>query len=185
MGAHKSSQWPLITFSYIHSLRLVNLQQNDKSYAIFYCQKPKIDSGDQDFTSRNHLFWSRLSPLKGFGPPIIKGTGLYKLILVWRGFIMTVHIVVWVITLMIRFCCSIYHEILLFFKEIRAFWGIIRAHKSPQWPLITFSCIHSLRWYNLQQNDMSYHMPYFIVRNQKLISVIENFTLRDHLFGPD
>ena len=39
--------------------------------------------------------------LKGFGPPIIKGTGLYKLILVWRGFIMTVHIVVWVITLMI------------------------------------------------------------------------------------
>ena len=54
--------------------------------------------------------------LKGFGPPIIKGTGLYKLILVWRGFIMTVHIVVWVITLMISLCCSIYHEILLFLK---------------------------------------------------------------------
>ena len=59
--------------------------------------------------------------MEGFGPPIIKVTGLYKLILVWRGFIMTVHIVVWVITLMIRFCSSIYHEILLFFKEIRAF----------------------------------------------------------------
>ena len=54
--------------------------------------------------------------LKGFGPPIIKGTGLYKLIIVWRGFIMTVHIVVWVITLMISLCCSIYHEILLFLK---------------------------------------------------------------------
>ena len=54
--------------------------------------------------------------LKGFGPPIIKGTGLYKLILVWRGFIMTVHIVVWVITLMISLCCSIYHEILLFLR---------------------------------------------------------------------
>ena len=84
---------------------------------IFYCQQPEIDSGDQDFTSRNHLFWSRLSPLKGFGLPIIKGAGLYQLILVWRGFIMTVHTVVWVITLIIRFCCSIYHEILLFPKK--------------------------------------------------------------------
>ena len=54
--------------------------------------------------------------LKGFRPPIIKGTGLYKLILVWRGFIMTVHIVVWVITLMISLCCLNYHEILLFLK---------------------------------------------------------------------
>ena len=61
---------------------------------IFYCQQPEIDSGDQDFTSRNHLFWSRLGPLNGFGPPIIKGTGLYKLILMWRGFIMTLLIVV-------------------------------------------------------------------------------------------
>ena len=64
-----SPQWPLITFSYIHSLRWDNLQQNGMSYAILYSQQPEIDSGDQDFTSSNHLFWSRLSPLKGFGPP--------------------------------------------------------------------------------------------------------------------
>ena len=59
--------------------------------------------------------------LKGLGPPIIKGTGLYRLILVWRGFIMTVHTVVWVITLIIRFCCSIYHEILRFPRKLNAF----------------------------------------------------------------
>ena len=35
------------------------------------------------------FFWSRLSPLKGSGPPIIHSTGLYKLILVWRCFIET------------------------------------------------------------------------------------------------
>ena len=57
---------------------------------MFYSQKPEIDTGDQNFTLQNHLFWSRLSPLKGFGPPIINSTGLYKLILVWRCFIKTV-----------------------------------------------------------------------------------------------
>ena len=88
--AHKSPQGPLITFSCIHSLRWYNLQQNDMSYAIFYCQKPEINSCDQDFSSRDHLFWSRLSPLKGYGPPIIHSTGLYRLILVWRCFIKTV-----------------------------------------------------------------------------------------------
>ena len=53
-----------------------------------------IDSGDQDLTQHDCILWSRLSPMEGFGPPIIKVTGLYKLILVWRDFIMTVHIVV-------------------------------------------------------------------------------------------
>ena len=72
--AHKSPQWPLITFSYIHSLRWYNLQQNGMSYAIFYCQKPEIDRSDQNFTSRDHLFWSRLSLLKGLGPPMINST---------------------------------------------------------------------------------------------------------------
>ena len=86
-----------------------------------HCQQPEIDSGVQDFTSRNHLFWSRLSPLKGFGSTLIKGTGLYKLILVWRGFIITVDTVVWVITLMIILCYWIYHEILLFLKKIKGF----------------------------------------------------------------
>ena len=107
--AHKSPQWPHMSFSSIHSLRRDNLQQNDK----LYCWRPESDSGDQDFTSRNHFLKSRLSPLKGFGSPIIKGTGLNKLILMWRCFIMAVHIVVWVIKLMIRLCCSIYHEILV------------------------------------------------------------------------
>ena len=36
------------------------------------------------------FFWSRLSLLKGLGPPIINSIGLYKLILVWRCFIKTV-----------------------------------------------------------------------------------------------
>ena len=60
------------------------------SYAILYCQKQEINSGGHDFSSRYHLFWSILSPLKGSGPPIIHSTGLYKLILVWRCFIKTV-----------------------------------------------------------------------------------------------
>ena len=88
--AHKSPQWPLITFSCIYSLRWYNLQQNDISYVIFYCQKPEIDNSDQNFTLRKHLFGSRLSLLKGLGPQIINSTGLYKLILVWRCFIKTV-----------------------------------------------------------------------------------------------
>ena len=88
--AHNSPQLPLITFSCIHSLRWYNLQQNDMSYAILYCQKPEINSSDHGFSSRDHLFWSRLSPLKGSGPPIIHSTGLYRLILVWRCFIKTV-----------------------------------------------------------------------------------------------
>ena len=57
---------------------------------IFYCEQPEIDSGDQDFTSRNRIFWSRLSHLKGSGLPIINSTGLYRLILAWRCFIKTV-----------------------------------------------------------------------------------------------
>ena len=95
---------------------------------------------------------------------------------------MTVHILVWVIALMMRFCCSIYPElhVLLFLKEIRAFWGTIRAHKSPQLPLITFSCIHSLRWYNLQQNDISYAIFYC-----EKPEIDQNFTSRDHFFGSD
>ena len=60
------------------------------SHAIFYLEKPEIDSRDQNLTSHNHLFWSILSLLKGLGPPIINSTGLYKLILVWIGFIETV-----------------------------------------------------------------------------------------------
>ena len=68
--------------------------------------------------------------MEGFGPPIIKVTGLYKLILVWRDFIMTVHILVWFID----------DEILLLdislniavFKRNKGFLGTIRAHKSPQ-----------------------------------------------------
>ena len=117
--------------------------------------------------------------MEGFGPQILKkSTGLR--LLVWRDFIMTVHILVWVIALMMRFCCSIYHELLLFLKEIRAFWGTIRAHKSPQWPLITFSCIHSLRWYNLQQNGMSYAI--FYCQKPEIYRSDQNFTSRDHLF---
>ena len=42
--AHKSLQWPLITFSCILSLRWDNLQQNDRSQATYYCQKPENDS---------------------------------------------------------------------------------------------------------------------------------------------
>ena len=55
-----------------------------------FCQEPEIDSSDQDFTSRNLIFWSRISNLKGSRLPIINGTGLYRLILVWRCFIKTV-----------------------------------------------------------------------------------------------
>ena len=100
-----------MTPNYFLSLSWCDLQQNGVSYVIFYCQKGEINSGNQDFTSRDHLFWSRLSPLEGSGPPIINSTGLYRLILVRRCFIKTVPIEIWVITAMIRFCSSVYHEI--------------------------------------------------------------------------
>ena len=72
--------------------------------------------------------------LKGFWPPIIKVTGLYKLILVWRDFIMTVLIVY------ISLVHCIDDEILLLdislniavFKRNKGFLWTIRAHKSPQ-----------------------------------------------------
>ena len=118
--------------------------------------------------------------LKGVGPPIIKGTGLYKLILVLRGFILTVHIVVWVITLIIRFCCSIYHEILLFPKKLRAFWGTTRAHKSPQLLFPAFIHLDGTIC-----NKIICHMPYFIVRNQKLTPVIRISNRAITFFGPD
>ena len=66
------------------------------------------------------------------------------------------------------------------FKRNKGFLWTIRAHKSPQLPLITFSCIHSLRWYNLQQNDISYAIFYC-----EKPEIDQNFTSRDHFFGSD
>ena len=39
------------------------------SYAIFYCEKPEINSGDQNFTSRNHLFMVQIKPFEGLWTP--------------------------------------------------------------------------------------------------------------------
>ena len=44
------------------------------------------------------------------------------------------------------------------------------ALKSPQWSLITFSWFHTVRWGNLQQNDISHALSYS--RKAKLTAVV-------------
>ena len=52
--ALKSPQWTLITFSWFHTVRWENLQQNDISHALSYSQKPKLTAVVR--------IWPRASP---------------------------------------------------------------------------------------------------------------------------
>ena len=52
--ALKSPQWSQITFSWFHTVRWGNLQQNDISHALSYSQKPKLTAVVR--------IWPRASP---------------------------------------------------------------------------------------------------------------------------
>ena len=46
----------------------------------------------------------------------------------------------------------------------------LRPLKSPQWPLITFFWFHTVKWKNLQQNDVSHALSYS--QKPKLAAVV-------------